>query len=140
VTAPVQWQAAKKPCPLTILSKLVGCSRLLLYFGFCAHMPCPGRQRRKNEALANEIFSKGTRLNTPGSGFGNKKVSPAPGSLASRVGIVKVVLPTLRIYRRFPPPPGVISRCLTLCFFCFGPALRVRQFQNQASQQPLLTI
>ncbi|KAL2012812.1 hypothetical protein VTN00DRAFT_337 [Thermoascus crustaceus] len=47
------------------------------------------RQKRKNEALANEILGKNRRVSAPGSGFGSKKQTPTPGSLASRIGVVK---------------------------------------------------
>ncbi|KAI9872604.1 MAG: hypothetical protein M1830_001421 [Pleopsidium flavum] len=46
------------------------------------------RQRRKNEALANEIFGKGRRASAPGSGIRNRKAPSGP-SLASRIGIAK---------------------------------------------------
>ena len=57
-----------------------------------AHQKVNGRtdrQRRKNEALAQEIFSKGRRSNAPGAGVSNRKPGTGP-SLASRVGISKV--------------------------------------------------
>jgi hypothetical protein len=47
------------------------------------------RQRRKNEALAQEIFSKNRRSSAPGAGLNNRKPGTGP-SLASRVGIAKV--------------------------------------------------
>lgn len=47
------------------------------------------RQRRKNEALANEILGKGRRASAPGSGLGNRK-QPSGPSLASRIGVAKV--------------------------------------------------
>ncbi|KAL1998298.1 hypothetical protein VTN02DRAFT_6454 [Thermoascus thermophilus] len=47
------------------------------------------RQKRKNEALANQILGKNRRASAPGSGFGSKKQTPTPGSLASRIGVVK---------------------------------------------------
>ncbi len=47
------------------------------------------RQRRKDQALAQEIFSKGRRQSAPGAGTLNRK--PGTGlSLASRVGVAKV--------------------------------------------------
>lgn len=45
------------------------------------------RQRRKNEALANEIFGRGRRASIPSNG--NRKLGLG-SSLASRVGIAKV--------------------------------------------------
>jgi len=51
------------------------------------------RQRRKNEALAQEIFSKGRRSSAPGAGMINRKPGTGP-SLASRVGVTKRPLPT----------------------------------------------
>ncbi|MCJ1225212.1 hypothetical protein MMC12_001861 [Toensbergia leucococca] len=45
------------------------------------------RLRRKNEALAKEIFGKGRKSNTPASN-GNRKPGAGP-SLASRVGVAK---------------------------------------------------
>jgi hypothetical protein len=47
------------------------------------------RQRRKNEALAQEIFSKGRRSSAPGAGVIHRKPGTGP-SLASRVGVAKV--------------------------------------------------
>ena len=49
----------------------------------------PDRQRRKNEALAQEIFSKSRRSSAQGAGVINRKPGTGP-SLASRVGIAKV--------------------------------------------------
>ncbi|KAK2759380.1 hypothetical protein FQN54_002858 [Arachnomyces sp. PD_36] len=46
------------------------------------------RQRRKHEALANEILGKGGKSGASGSGFGGKKPPTGP-SLASRIGVVK---------------------------------------------------
>lgn len=47
------------------------------------------RQRRKNEALAQQIFSKNRRASAPGAGIASRK--PGTGaSLASRVGVTKV--------------------------------------------------
>lgn len=43
------------------------------------------RQRRKNEALAQEIFGKGRRSSAPGVGNANRKPGTGP-SLASRIG------------------------------------------------------
>lgn len=50
------------------------------------------RLRRKNEALAQEIFGKGRRSSTPSNSNGNRKPGPGP-SLASRIGIAKVLDP-----------------------------------------------
>jgi hypothetical protein len=47
------------------------------------------RQRRKNEALAEEIFGRGRRASGPAAGSGPRKPGTGP-SLASRVGISKV--------------------------------------------------
>jgi len=47
------------------------------------------RQRRKNEALAQEIFGRGRRASGPAAGQGPRKPGTGP-SLASRVGIAKV--------------------------------------------------
>ncbi|OXV06578.1 hypothetical protein Egran_05648 [Elaphomyces granulatus] len=47
------------------------------------------RLKRKNEALANEILTRNRRTTGSGSGFGYKRQSPTPGSLASRIGVVK---------------------------------------------------
>lgn len=51
--------------------------------------PLADRQRRKNEALAEEIFTKNRRSSAPGSGITNRKPGTGP-SLASRIGISKV--------------------------------------------------
>lgn len=48
-----------------------------------------GREKKKNEALANEIFGRGRRKSAPGGALGNRKANSA-ASLASRVGVVKV--------------------------------------------------
>ena len=49
------------------------------------------RQRRRNEALANEIMGKDRRASTPGAGA-NRRAMTGPGaSLASRVGVTKVL-------------------------------------------------
>lgn len=48
------------------------------------------RQKRKNEALANEILGKNRRASAPGAGVVSKKQTAAAGSLASRIGVVKV--------------------------------------------------
>lgn len=49
------------------------------------------RQRRKNEALAKEVFGKGRRSSAPGAGagMGSRKPNAVP-SLASRIGVAKV--------------------------------------------------
>jgi hypothetical protein len=47
------------------------------------------RQRRKNEALAQEIFSKGRRQSAPSAGSNSRKPGAGP-SLASRIGVAKV--------------------------------------------------
>ena len=47
------------------------------------------RKRRKNEALAQEIFSKNRRSSAPGAGIANRKPGAGP-SLASRIGVAKV--------------------------------------------------
>lgn len=52
------------------------------------------RQRKKNEALASEIFGRG-RKNVL-SHNGSRKIGSGP-SLASRVGITKVILQKLDI-------------------------------------------
>ena len=50
------------------------------------------RQRRKNEALAKEIFGKDRRSSAPGAGAGVANRKPGTGpSLASRIGIAKVL-------------------------------------------------
>lgn len=47
-----------------------------------------GRQKRKNEQLAQDIFGKNRRQSAPAAG--NTKKGPIGGSLASRVGVTKV--------------------------------------------------
>ncbi|KAG9239327.1 hypothetical protein BJ875DRAFT_187505 [Amylocarpus encephaloides] len=48
------------------------------------------RQRRKNEALAEEIFGKGRRLSAPGAGMTSRKAAASTiPSLASRIGVAK---------------------------------------------------
>ncbi|KAH6684357.1 hypothetical protein B0J14DRAFT_10366 [Halenospora varia] len=46
------------------------------------------RQRRKHQALAQEIFSKGRRSSAPGPGVASRKPAAVP-SLASRIGVAK---------------------------------------------------
>ncbi|KAI9673435.1 MAG: hypothetical protein M1817_002897 [Caeruleum heppii] len=46
------------------------------------------RQKRKNEALANEIFGRGRRASVPATTRGGRKQASTP-SLASRVGVAK---------------------------------------------------
>lgn len=55
------------------------------------------RQRRKNEALAQQIFGKNRRASTPSDGV--RKAGTGP-SLASRVGIVKVRQVSCRFLRK----------------------------------------
>lgn len=50
-----------------------------------------GRQKRKNEQLAQDIFGKNRRQSAPAAG-NTKKTGPIGGSLASRVGVTKVCL------------------------------------------------
>ena len=56
---------------------------------------CVDRQRRKNEALAQEVFSKGRRSSAPGAGMNNRKPGTGP-SLASRIGVAGVAKVFLR--------------------------------------------
>lgn len=51
-----------------------------------------GRERKKNEALATQIFGKDRRKSAP---VGPGKAGGLGGSLASRVGVQKVCLNTL---------------------------------------------
>jgi len=51
-------------------------------------MSIQGRQKRKNEQLAQDIFGKNRRQSAPAAG--NTKKAPIGGSLASRVGVTKV--------------------------------------------------
>lgn len=51
------------------------------------------RQRRKNEALAQEIFSKGRRQSAPSAGSNSRKPGTGP-SLASRIGVAKRTVST----------------------------------------------
>lgn len=52
---------------------------------FSPNIALPGRERKKNEALADRIFSKNRRQSAP-----SKLKAPTGPSLASRVGIKKV--------------------------------------------------
>ena len=52
----------------------------------------PDRQKKKNEALASEIFGKGRRASAPSATLGARK-SGVGGSLASRMGAKKVTPP-----------------------------------------------
>jgi hypothetical protein len=49
----------------------------------------PDRKRRKNEALAREIFSSSRKSSLPGTGS-RKVLNGSKGSLASRAGVIKV--------------------------------------------------
>ncbi|RDL35236.1 RNA-binding, RBD [Venustampulla echinocandica] len=51
------------------------------------------RQKRKNEALAEQIFSKNRRASAPGAGVASRKPTAVP-SLASRIGVGKRNLST----------------------------------------------
>lgn len=53
-------------------------------------IPTQGRQKRRNEQLAQDIFGKNRRSSAPATG--NIKKAPLGGSLASRVGVTKVRL------------------------------------------------
>ena len=55
----------------------------------CKLLTLIARQRKKNEALANEIFGKGRRASTPA--VGGRFIPGTGRSLASRVGITKVL-------------------------------------------------
>jgi hypothetical protein len=57
----------------------------------------PGRQKRKNEQLAQDIFGKNRRQSAPAAG--NTKKAPIGGSLASRVGVNKVGLVPSMLFR-----------------------------------------
>lgn len=48
------------------------------------------RQRRKNAALAQEIFGKNRRKSAPGAGVAKAKPSTVP-SLASRIGVAGII-------------------------------------------------
>jgi hypothetical protein len=67
----------------TILLRGIGPCRMSL-----TRLPLD-RQRRKNEALAQEIFGRGRHASGPAAGQGPRKPGTGP-SLASRVGITKV--------------------------------------------------
>ncbi|KAI9797259.1 MAG: hypothetical protein M1833_005555 [Piccolia ochrophora] len=47
-----------------------------------------GREKKKNQALAEEIFGKGRRASAPGGAFSGRKPPSGP-SLASRMGVTK---------------------------------------------------
>lgn len=61
------------------------------------------RQRRKHEALAQEIFSKGRRSSAPGAGVSNRKPGTGP-SLASRVGVAKRTASTTSTSQKLVKP------------------------------------
>jgi hypothetical protein len=67
-------------------------------------IPIQGRQKRKNEQLAQDIFGKNRRQSAPAAG--NTKKAPIGGSLASRVGVTKVY--------HAPYQKNLRSRLLTL--------------------------
>ncbi len=58
--------------------------------GLCSHVNhYLDRERRQNQDLAQQIFSKDRRASGPGGGPGQRKPGSGP-SLASRVGVTKV--------------------------------------------------
>ncbi|TVY83445.1 putative RNA-binding protein [Lachnellula suecica] len=61
------------------------------------------RQRRKNEALAQEVFGKHRRASAPGAGVGNRRQTAVP-SLASRIGVAKRT-PSSSAKNSFYPQP-----------------------------------
>ncbi|KAI9820240.1 MAG: hypothetical protein M1827_005862 [Pycnora praestabilis] len=65
--------------------------------------------RRKNEALAKEIFGKGRRASAPGAGIGGRKTPLGPASLASRVGIAKDTATSQRSISTAPKPQANIE-------------------------------
>ena len=77
------WQTRRSPSRLTILFKQVGLS--VTPFSLSDLESRLDRQRKKNEALAEEIFGRGRKSAT-----GNNVRKPPAPSLASRVGIAKV--------------------------------------------------
>ncbi|KAF4632126.1 hypothetical protein G7Y89_g6002 [Cudoniella acicularis] len=71
------------------------------------------RQRRKHQALAQEIFSKGRRSSAPGAGIANRKQSAVP-SLASRIGVAKRTVSTsAKNPRNTPKQPRPASKPAT---------------------------
>ncbi|KAI9805537.1 MAG: hypothetical protein M1825_000788 [Sarcosagium campestre] len=48
-----------------------------------------GREKKKNELLAEKIFGKGRRASAPGPGIAGRKAPPTGPSLASRMGVTK---------------------------------------------------
>ena len=65
------------------------------------------RQKKQHEQLANQILGKNRkdrRASAPGPGAGQKMQSVKPGSLASRIGVPKVLLPSL--------PPAALSKMI----------------------------
>ena len=90
------WPPEKKPFPLTISFKLV--SQYLRQAQRARQLMRADRLRRKNEALAQEIFGKGRRSSTPANGI--RKLGPG-ASLASRVGIAKVRMSLNYNYQRY---------------------------------------
>ncbi|KAF7560312.1 hypothetical protein G7046_g3831 [Stylonectria norvegica] len=63
-----------------------------------------GRERKKNEALANRIFSKGRRQSAP-----SKLKAPTGPSLASRVGVKKLQHRNSSVALRPDPPAGNVD-------------------------------
>ncbi|RQM06469.1 hypothetical protein DH86_00002317, partial [Scytalidium sp. 3C] len=85
------WLPARAPSnlrPLLTQVRLSQTSRTLSCIDHSVNMG-KDRQRRKNEALAQEIFSRGRRSSAPGAGVLNSRKPGAGPSLASRVGIAK---------------------------------------------------
>ncbi|KAK7538265.1 uncharacterized protein J3D65DRAFT_694440 [Phyllosticta citribraziliensis] len=66
------------------------------------------RERKKDEALANQILGSGRRKSAP-TGPSNRKASGTAGSLASRVGVTKVVSYSSQRSSTAVPKPSINS-------------------------------
>ncbi len=86
------------------------------------------RARRKNEAIAKEIFNKNRRSSAPGAaGVSSRKTGPAP-SLASRIGggITKVLCASVAVMK------------LTLIYY--SALFRLQQSLREQPKNPLLAM
>lgn len=70
----------------------------------------PGRQKKKNEELANQLLGKNRRASAPGAGVRKKPQNATPGSLASRIGVAKRTASTNSRPRKSYPAPSAPTR------------------------------
>jgi hypothetical protein len=73
--------------PALDLNAMISAGKEALDLEFEANAKRPtDRLRRKNEAIAQDVFGKNRRSSAPGAGMNNRKSAAAVPSLASRIG------------------------------------------------------